>query len=270
MTGAQDRGALTGRTVIVTRASAQAGGLVRALEELGACVVPVPVIRMVDPEDWGPADRAIDSLATYDWVVFTSANAVERFALRATARGYVPEALHDVLAGRNVAAVGPATAARCEAEGIRIDYIPDEAVAEGLIGGFERMGLGEGARVLLPRALEAREVLPDTLRARGAVVDVVPVYRTVAALPDPAAVELIASGRADAVTLTSPSTARNFFGMLQGTLAEEPARNLLIASIGPVTSDAVRALGLQPAAEAAEHTTPGLVTALVDAVTNVQ
>lgn len=269
MTGAHDSRALAGRTIIVTRTSAQAGGLVRALEELGARVVAIPVIRLVDPDDWGPADRAIEALGTYDWTVFTSANAVERFLARTDARGLARADVRATLAAAQVAAVGPATASRCEAEGIRVDYIPETAVAEGLIEGFERMGLAVGTRVLLPRALEAREVLPDTLRERGAVVDVVPVYRTVAALPDASAIELIASGEADTVTFTSPSTARNFYRMLEGTGAEEKARGLLIGSIGPVTSDALRGLGLEPAAEAAEHTTRGLVDALVNAVTNI-
>jgi len=165
-----------------------------------------------------------------------------------------------------VAAVGPATAARCEVEGIRVDYVPRDAVAEGLIEGFEAMGLAKGSRVLLPRALEAREILPNTLRARGAIVDVVPVYRTVPADPERTAVDRIAAGEADIVTFTSPSTARNFYEMLQGTAAEAAARTLHVATIGPVTSDAVRALGLTVHAEAPDHTSSGLVDALVRSV----
>jgi len=266
MTGAHDRSALAGRTVIVTRASAQAAGLVRALEALGAEVLAMPVIQLVDPDDWGPADTALAALDTYDWVVFTSTNAVERFLARADKQGIGAQNVRAELADRKVAAVGPATAARCEAEGVDVDYIPEDAVAEGLIEGFEAIGLAPGSRVLLPRALEAREVLPDALRSRGAIVDVVPVYRTVAADPEPWAVERIASGDVDIVTFTSPSTARNFFGMLKGTPAEEVARKLHIATIGPVTSDAVRALGLTVHAEAPDHTSPGLVEALIRSV----
>lgn len=266
MTGAHATGALAGRTVIVTRASVQAAGLIRALEALGAEVLAMPVIKLVDPEDWGPADSALAALDSYDWIVFTSANAVERFLRRCDVTQTAGLDVRERLRELNVAAVGPATAARCEAEGIHIDYIPADAVAEGLIEGFEAMGLAEGSRVLLPRALEAREILPDTLRARGAIVDVVPVYRTVAADPDSAAVGRIAAGDIDIVTFTSPSTARNFFGMLQGTAAEAAARKLHIATIGPVTSDAVYALGLTVHAEAPDHTSIGLVDALVRSV----
>jgi len=266
MTEAHDTGALAGRTVIVTRASAQAAGLVNALEALGAEVLPMPVIQLVDPADWGPVDAALAAIDTYDWVVFTSANAVERFLARADRHGSGTRDVRAALSDRKVAAVGPATAARCEAERIRVDYVPADAVAEGLIEGFEAMGLAAGSRVLLPRALEAREVLPDTLRARGAIVDVVPVYRTVAADPEPSAVERIASGDVDIVTFTSPSTARNFYRMLSGTPAEEVARTLHIATIGPVTSDAVRAQGLTVHAEAPDHTSAGLVEALLRSV----
>ncbi len=252
--------------MLVTRASAQAGGLVRALEDLGASVLEMPVIRLVDPADWGPADRALDSLETYDWVVFTSANAVDRFLARAVERGMAVAAVREALAALKVAAVGSATAARCEAAGVRADYVPMKAVAEGLIDGFAAMNVGVGTRVLLPRALEAREVLPEALRREGAVADVVPVYRTLSAAPDPGAVARIASGEIDVVTFTSPSTVRNFFSMLEATPAEESARNLMIATIGPVTSDAVRELGLVPHAEAPDHTSTGLVAALVRAV----
>lgn len=256
------RSGLAGRTIIVTRTREQAAGLIRALESRGANVLAMPTIRLVEPADWAPADAALSALDSYDWVVFTSANALDRFLARAEEHGLGSEALKAALAARKVAAVGPATARRCDAEGVRVDFIPDEAVAEGLVDGFEAMGLAAGTRVLLPRALEAREILPDTLRARGATVDVVPVYRTVSALPDADAIDRIARGEADAVTFTSPSTARGFFGMLESTPAEENARRLRIASIGPVTSDAVRALGLDVCAEAGEHTSEGLVSAL--------
>lgn len=266
MDAAQPTRALAGRTVVVTRARAQAAGLVRMLEEQGAEILAMPVIKLVDPDDWSPADAALDAVSTYDWVVFTSSNALDRFLGRARARGMNEDRLLGELAGRKIAAVGPATAARCEAAGLHTDYVPAEAVAEGLIEGFEALGLGHGARVLLPRALEAREVLPDALRAAGAVIDVVPVYRTVPAEPDPGAVSRIAQGDVDVVTFTSPSTVRNFFGMLESTDAGVPARALRAVTIGPVTSDALREFGIEPFAEAGEHTSAGLVEALLRAM----
>lgn len=266
MDAAQPTRALDGHTVVVTRARAQAAGLVRMLEAQGAEVLSLPVIALVDPDDWSPADGALDALSTYDWVVFTSANALERFLGRAVARGMDEDRLLAGLAGRKIAAVGPATAARCEAAGVHPDYVPEEAVAEGLVEGFEALGLGQGTRVLLPRALEAREVLPKALRAAGAAIDVVPVYRTVPASPDPDIVARIASGDADIVTFTSPSTVRNFFGMLDSTEARDAARMLSAVSIGPVTSDALREAGVTPLAEAPEHTSAGIVEALLRAM----
>lgn len=266
MIGAQHTGVLDGVTVVVTRARAQAADLVSMLESHGACVLSLPVIALADPDDWGPADSALDTLPTYDWVVFTSANALDRFLGRAVARGMDEGRLLGELAECRIAAVGPATAARCEAAGVRTDYVPEEAVAEGLVEGFAALGLGHGTRVLLPRALEAREVLPDALRAAGAVIDVVPVYRTVPADPDPDIVQRIADGDADVVTFTSPSTVRNFFGMLKTTTADRAARELKAVSIGPVTSEALRRIGIEPFAEAPEHTSAGLVGALVQAM----
>ena len=257
---------LDGITVLVTRTEAQSGKLIAALEGYGASVVAMPVIEIVEPDDWAPADRAIAELESYDWIVFTSANAVERFVARVEENGARFPAAGTV----RIAAVGPATARRCRDAGIEPDYIPDEAVAEGLLEGFARLGLGSGTRVLLPRALKAREILPDTLRARGAVVDVVPVYRTIDAAPDPAVVEALTAGRIDAVTFTSPSTVRSFFAGMDATPAAAQARGLLLASIGPVTTAALRERALPVFAEASEYTADGLALALARSVANAR
>lgn len=248
---------LLGMTVVVTRSRAQAGALAGRLEDLGAAVVEFPVIQLVDPDDWAPTDAAIAELSTYDWVVFTSANAVERFCERL----WVGERDSRALADAHVAAIGPATAARCMDYGIRPDYVPEEFRAEGVIDGFAERGVGAGSRVLLPRALEAREVLPETLRQRGAVVDVVAVYRTIPADPDPDALDALISGEVDVVTFTSPSTVRNFMALLDRADAKLPAA-AVVASIGPVTSDAATALGLKVEIEAEESTVPALVEAI--------
>lgn len=262
MGSAEDNRPLAGVTVLVTRARAQAASLVRLLEDAGATVRAMPVIEFIDPEDWAPTDSAIDALDSYEWVVFSSANAVERFVARLTLRGVAFPAAGEV----RVAAVGPATANRCREYGIEPDMVPDKAIAEGLIEEFERLGLGPGTRVLVPRAAKAREILPETLRGRGAVVDVAPVYRTVAAVADPDVVAQIVAGGIDVVTFTSPSTVDSFFDSLAGTGAEAPARALVFASIGPVTTTALVKRGLTAHAEAQEHTSAGLVDALVNFV----
>ena len=251
---------LDGRSVIVTRTRQQSRALVKPLEALGAQVLVFPVIATVDPEDWGPADRAIAQLARYDWVVLTSANAVRAFVARLHHAGMGVSALADV----RVAVVGSATATVLAEAGIMPDLIPEDFRAEGLLDSFDELGVGAGARVLLPRALEAREVLPDTLRLRGAVVDVVPVYRTVLGEPEPRVIERLRSGSVDAVTFTSPSTFRNFRTLVDGAGldADDVLRGLVIASIGPVTSDAVREAGHEVVVEPAEYTVDGLVEAL--------
>jgi uroporphyrinogen-III synthase len=255
--GAEPAGPLAGRTIVVTRARAQAAALAQRLEALGAEVLAFPVIRIEDPEDWGPADAAIGRLGTYDWIVFTSANAVARFFERVTALGGDTEAS----LGGLVAAIGPGTAERLRARGVEPDLIPERAVAEGLLEAFEGRGVGPGTRVLLPRALEARETLPETLRAAGVHVDVVPVYRTVRGKADPDVLSRMASG-VDAVTFTSASTVRHFLALVQGTAAEKVLDGALVASIGPVTSDELRGAGVRVDVEADPHTVPGLAAGL--------
>jgi uroporphyrinogen III methyltransferase/synthase len=256
-------GSLAGRRVIVTRARAQAGELVRLLEERSAEVLVCPVIRFEDPDDWGPADAAIASIRDYDWVVFTSRNGVDRFFARLASRGLDARALADAC----VAAVGPATASALERHGIATDLVPNERVAEGLLAALEARGPVRGLSVLIPRAQEAREVLPDELAARGAKVDVAPVYRTVGegAAPEPVR-EALAGGSADAILFTSASTVKRFAALFAPSPLKEVLAGVMAASIGPVTSDAARELGLCVAVEPDEYTTPALVDALAAAL----
>ena len=245
---------LSGKRVVVTRAREQAGALGRLLEDAGARVLYLPCIEIVDPDDLAPLDDAISRLDVYAWVVFTSANAVERFFARLNRAD--KDARH--LAGLRVAAVGPATAAALSGHGIVPDFVPDEYVGEGLLEGLCVRGVGPGTRILLPRALEAREVLPEELRARGARVDVVPVYRTVSGPGDPAVVRALAAGEVDAVTFTSSSTVKGFLGLV----GDMDLSKVTIAAIGPVTAETARAAGMDVAVEPAEYTVPALVEAL--------
>jgi uroporphyrinogen III methyltransferase/synthase len=236
-----ERRPLSGVTVAVTRARAQASGLAATLQGLGAEVVEAPAIRIV------PLDGAAPQLAGYDLVCLTSPNGVRLLFDRLGSAGLDARAL----AGARVAAIGPGTAAALRARGVIADVVPDRFVAEALV---EALGDAPVRRALVARAAEARDVLPDALRARGAEVDVVALYETVAEPLSDAQLEAVA--RADYVTFTSSSTVR--FLLRAGG---RPAGR--VVSIGPVTSETLREHGLEPHVEAERHDIEGLVDALV-------
>jgi uroporphyrinogen III methyltransferase / synthase len=232
------RGPLAGRSVAVTRARAQASGMAAKLRALGAQVIEAPTIRIE------PLPFELPELAGYDVLVLTSPNAVEALLRRA----------HDAraLAGPRIAVIGPGTADALRAHGVLADIVPDRAVGEALAATLAALDV---RRVLIARAEQARDVVPDVLRAAGAEVDVVALYRTV---PEPLDDRQRAAALgADWATFTSASSAR-FFHAAAGTL-EGPR----LASIGPVTSAALRELGYEPDLEASAHTPDGLVAALV-------
>lgn len=229
---------LAGVSVAVTRARAQASALAAQLRGLGATAVEAPAIRVE------PLEAEVPDLAAYDLVAFTSPNAVERFfALVHDAR---------VLAGTTVAAIGPGTARVLREHGIAADVVPPRSVAESLVEALEAVPV---TRALIPRAEEARDVLPDALEARGAQVTVLPLYRTVAEPLDGDAREAALGARY--ATFTSASSVR-FFHEAAGTL-DGPR----LVSIGPATSAALRERGHEPDVEAEIHTPDGLVAALV-------
>ncbi len=255
---------LAGRTVVVTRPKEQAASLVEPLEALGASVLLAPTIR-IEPRPLDDQVAAVvRELATYQLVVFTSGNAVRVFA------GYLARGTEDggMPAGPVVAAVGPATAAALEKHGLACHLVPDEYVAEGLLDAFEEQATPvAGARVLIPCARDARDVLPETLRERGAVVDVLHIYDTVAAAE--LAVPAAQVEAADYITFTSASTVKRLVGLMTAgdpTGAGKPLAERLagarLCSIGPITSEALRDLGLPVAVEAREYTAAGLVAAI--------
>jgi uroporphyrinogen III methyltransferase/synthase len=253
---------LAGRSVVVTRAADQAAGLVDPLEELGAEVLLLPVIAVADPLDFAPLDEAIDEIDAYDWIVLTSVNGVDRFVQRLVQRGHGVEALRIA----SVAVVGSTTAARLRELGVTPAVVPAEFRAEGIVDAFRGMSCGPGWRVLVPRAEEAREVLPESLRSMGCTVDVVPVYRLVTADPVPEVLRRLAAGGVDAVTFASGGTARRFAEMLRGAGIDPIAalEGAVVASIGPVTSEALASLGLRVRVEAREPTSSSLVDALAE------
>jgi uroporphyrinogen III methyltransferase/synthase len=227
---------LHGVSVAVTRARAQASGLAARLRELGASVVEAPAIRTRS------LDAALPDLGGYDLVCVTSPNGVEELFAR------LPDAR--ALAGCTVAAIGPGTARALKEGGIVVDVVPVRAVAEGLV---EALAGVDVRRALIVRGREGRDVLPDALRERGAEVDVVALYETVAEPLDASAVSDV-----DYVTFTSASTVRFFLDAVGGL--DGPR----VVSIGPATTAALREAGLEPHLEADPHTPDGLVAALVD------
>ena len=237
-----ERRPLHGVSVAVTRARPQASGLAARLRELGATVVEAPAIRIE------PLAPDLPDLSAFDLVCVTSPNGAHALFERLGAAGLDARAL----AGATVAAIGPGTARALGEHGIRADLVPDRSVAEGLV---EALGDVVVRRALVVRAREGRDVLPDALRERGAEVELLALYETVAEPLDGATAE--AAAAADYVTFTSASTVR-FFLAAAGAL-DGPR----IASIGPATSAALREAGIEPGLEADPHTPDGLVAALV-------
>lgn len=229
---------LDGVSVAVTRARAQAGALAARLQGLGAHVVQAPVIRIE------PLPAQVPDLSCYDLLCVTSPNGAEQLLDR------VRDAR--ALAGPTIAAIGPGTARALRERGIEADIVPERSIAESLVEALREVPV---TRALIARAQEARDVLADALRERGAQVDVLALYRTVAeSLGDDARAAALG---ADYATFTSASSAR-FFHDAAGTLAGPR-----LVSIGPITSEALRALGHEPDVEAADHTPDGLVAALL-------
>lgn len=235
-------------SVVVTRPAHQSDVLTGALEARGARVVAVPTITIAPPRDKGALMRAAAKrLASFDWVVFTSENAVERFVSE----------IRDPssFAAVRVAAIGEGTAHALAARGIRVDLVPERFVAESLVEAFPAPE-GEGT-VLLPRAAVARDVLSDGLRALGWDVEIVAAYETRPARLDSDLIDRVR--RSDAITFTSSSTVSGFLSNA-GT-ADLPG---VVASIGPVTSATARAAGIDVTVEATVHSSPGLAEALAE------
>lgn len=246
-----ERRPLFGRRVVVTRARAQSSGLAATLGALGADVVELPAIRIVPRIDGADVRNAIGAIHSYALVCMTSANGVRLLFDALGAAGLDARAL----ANATVAAIGPGTAAALADRGIRADVVPERSIAEALVDALAGVDVA-GRPVLIARAAEARDVLPDALRERGADVDVVTLYETVAEDPDPAAAD--AAREADYVTFTSSSTVRNFVAAMG-----EPPPAARVVSIGPVTSAAAREAGLRVDVEAERHDLDGLVEAVL-------
>jgi len=247
---------LTGRRVLVTRAAHQAGTLSDGLRVLGAEPIEVPVIEIQPPASYDPLDDALRKLATYDWLVFTSANTVQVIAERAAAFGMVFSG-----ASPQVAAVGKATAEVARHAGFAVSVVPEAYVAESLVRALrDRLA---GKRVLLARAAVARDVIPETLSAAGAQIDVVDAYRNAVPAGAPEQLRAALAHGIDAATFTSSSSATHLAEVARAAGVSFPFAGVAAISIGPITSQTLRELGWPPAAEADPHDISGFIAAVV-------
>jgi uroporphyrinogen-III synthase len=250
---------LAGRKILITRARHQAQALLKALEEKGATVVAIPAIEIVPPDSYDALDVALWNVAKYQWLILTSVNGAEVLAqrlaaLRISNKAFVP---------LKIAAIGPATARVLGEMGLHVDEVPKQSIAESLVESLRDQVSGKN--VLLVRAKVARDVLPQELRNAGATVDVVDAYQTVVPEASSQALQLLfasSSRMPDVVTFTSSSTVTNFFRLLHEANVPVWPTGMAAASIGPITSRTLRHHGIEPAVEATEYTTAGLVEAL--------
>ena len=255
--------------VLVTRSPRQSSELATQLSALGLEPVLVPAIELVAPTSFEALDAALAHLASYDWLIFTSANGVEAFHSRMESVG-----LNVTGVEARIAAIGPATARALESIGLAAELIPPQAVAESLTEALlphARQLDGSPTRFLLVRAEEARDVLPEALRAGGGEVTIAPAYRTVVPAGSIDVIRaLFGSATLDiaAVTFTSSSTARNLLALCEAAGVTLPPSALRV-SIGSITSETLRSLGYAPHAEALTASVAALAQAVREAVDNL-
>jgi uroporphyrinogen III methyltransferase/synthase len=253
---------LFGKRIVVTRAREQASGFLESLVTLGADCIEFPTIEIVPPERWNALDRAIQNIETYNWLLFTSPNGVKYFLNRLAA---VRKDVRD-LKGVRIGAIGPKTAERWHELGIRLDLMPDEYRAEAIVEALKVWQI-KGARILLPRAAQARETLPEELRKMGAHVDVVSAYQTVKPEYDTEKVrKMLKNGTIHMVTFTSSSTVLNFVDMfdVDHDRLVEWMRAVAVACIGPITAKTAQMKGFKVDLIAPEYTIDSLRESILD------
>lgn len=249
---------LKGKRILITRDSAQAGSLNEKLAGFGADVICVPTIDITDPPDWSSFDQAASRLLDFDWIVFSSVNAVFRTANRLSELGYRLTSNPDI----RKAAIGNQTAQSAEKEGWEIDIVPDRFQAEDLLAALLKTDPG-GKRIWVPRALEARPLLVEELSKAGAIVTETPVYQNRIPIENRTRLKrVLIEDCIDWVTFTSSSTVTNFFKIL----GEIPIQNKLpkLASIGRVTTTTIASHGLEPAFTADPQNLEGLCQGILE------
>ncbi|MBI3895538.1 MAG: uroporphyrinogen-III C-methyltransferase [Acidobacteria bacterium] len=253
---------LFGQRILITRPAEQAAALASPLRALGAETLELPTIAIEDPEDWAAFDEALQRLHSYHWLLFTSANGVRKFMERMAATGTDIR----LLANAKICAIGPATAEALRKHLLRVEKMPQEYRAEGVLKAFAGESLTD-QRFLIPRAKIARDLLPVELCKRGAQVDVVEAYRTV--LPPDSrerARVIFSRHRPTVIAFTSSSTIENLLRLAPIEERENWLRDTKIASIGPITSQTLRKHGLPVHMEASAYTIPALVAVIVDSI----
>jgi len=249
---------LQGKSILITRASAQSGELARLLSESGALVLEWLGIELEPVQDFTAIDDAISSLPSYQWLLFTSANAVDYFMRRVTQKGVSIPSI-------DIAVVGSTTAQKLRQWNLSTDLMPDQFNAEGLLEAFPRDLSGK--RILFPRAEVAREILPEVLRRRGAIVDVVPVYRAKMADGAIDIAKILQGAAVDCIVFTS-SGAVHVVAESLGDQLQLRFNNILVAVIGPVTARACEEHGLKVSIQPSTATIPNLVAAIRDYFSN--
>jgi uroporphyrinogen III methyltransferase/synthase len=251
---------LWGKIAVVTRTRQQASAISELLTAAGARCLEVPTLEIAPPDDFGPLDEALTRLSDYQWVIFTSANGVHAFMKRLLQRHRDLRALGHL----KLAAIGPATALALRHYGLIADVVPARFVAEELAAVLLPQ-VEPGSRVLLARAERAREVLPKTLAAHGAQVDVVPVYQM--HLPrgvPPEALPFLEAGQVDILTFASSATVHNFAALVGKEKFQELAQKAVVAAIGPITAATLKEYGLTPQVQPQDFTIPALAGAIID------
>ena len=249
---------LFGKRIVVTRPRAQANSFVELLEQHGAEVLRCPTIETIPLESYERLDVALATLSAYAWLIFTSVNGVKYFFARLRERRQDLRTLGAV----RIAAIGPETARAVERFQLQIDAVPQEYRAEAVI---PVLGAVRGQRILLPRAAEARDILPRELTALGAEVDEIAVYRTIRP-PDTKIDELrrlLTEGKIDLVTFTSSSTVRNFVSLFPEADRRTVIGSARVGCIGPITAETAREYGLEVAVQPKSYTVPALAEAIV-------
>jgi uroporphyrinogen III methyltransferase/synthase len=256
---------LAGRTVVITRAAKQSSEFVSELENYGATVIVCPTIEIAEPESYERLDEAIDHLYGYDWLIFTSANAIEFFFRRLDQRGIKVEQLDEI----KVCAIGHASADKLHDAHVHVDVIPAHAKAEGVfdalsefVGGSEHL---LGLNVLLPRAAVGRDYLPKALEDAGARVDVVTAYRTVVPADlDRGRLSAMLAGGADCIAFTSSSTVKNLALLFDTHDLSKILSGVTIACIGDITASTATDYGLRVDVVPSQSTTTALAGAIAD------
>jgi uroporphyrinogen III methyltransferase / synthase len=261
---------LAGRTVVVTRAAAQAADFVTELENYGANVIVCPTIEIAEPESYERLDEAIDHLYGYDWLIFTSTNAIDFFLRRLDQRGVKIEALDEM----KVCAIGQASADKLRDARVHVDVVPAHAKAEGVFAALSEFVGGDqhllGLNVLLPRAAVGRDYLPRALEDAGARVDVVTVYRTVVPEDlDRGRLSAMLAGSADCIAFTSSSTVKNLALLFDTHDLSKILQGVAIACIGDITAGTATEYGLKVDIQPREFSVKSLAKAIAAHMTTV-